>query len=184
MDENGAAPAGHARSRIMVDLNDEIVKAVGPPQAVAWFTGRPMERPVVAPVVWVFAPRIVRPDPSNRQKPTRADQSIGPPPQPNRAEPANGCRAVTFPLRCLGAGSSQCDPKNSISRREPALATPIWSAADMNDRERSSPHRGDRPSADLNHSVLWCCGFEVPAVLRHTRIGTSNPKTTLELLTC
>jgi hypothetical protein len=142
MDENGAAPAGHARSRIVVDLNDEIVKAIVPPQAVAWFIGRPVERPVVAPVVWVFAPGVVRPDSSNGQERVRAAQSIGPPPQPNRAEPANGSRAVTFPLRCLGTGSSQCDPKNSISRREPALATPIRSAADMNDRERSSPHRG------------------------------------------
>jgi hypothetical protein len=29
--------------------------------------------------------------------------------------------------------------------------------------------------------VRLVCGFEVPIVLRHTRIGTSNPKTTLEL---
>jgi hypothetical protein len=31
MDENGAAPTGYARLRIMVDFNDEVVKAVGPP---------------------------------------------------------------------------------------------------------------------------------------------------------
>ena len=140
MDENGTPPTGDARSRIMVDLNDEIVKPVGPAQAVAWFIGRPMERSVVAPVVWVFAPGVIRPYPPNRQEYTRAAQSIGPPPQPNRAEPANGRRAVTFPLRCVSAGSSQCHPKHPISRREPALAMSIRSAADMNDRERSSPH--------------------------------------------
>ena len=72
MDENGAAPAGHARPDIMVDLDDEIVKTVGPPQAVAWFIGRPLECLVVAPVVWVFAPGVVWPYPPNRQEHTRA----------------------------------------------------------------------------------------------------------------
>jgi hypothetical protein len=184
MDENGAAPTGHARSDIMVDLDDEIVKTVGAPQAVAWFIGRPLECSVVAPVVWVFAPGVVRPYPPNRQKHTRAGQSVGPQPQPNRAKPADGCRAVTFPLRCLGAGSSQCDPEHPISGREPALAMPTRSAADMNDRERSSPHGRSLRLPIQNRSILRCGGFEVPMVLRHTHLRTSNPKTTLELLTC
>jgi hypothetical protein len=71
MDENGTAPTGHARPFIVIDLNDEIVKAVGPPQAVAWFIGRPAERLIVAPVVWVFAPGVAWPDPPNRQKHVR-----------------------------------------------------------------------------------------------------------------
>jgi hypothetical protein len=142
MDENGTAPTGHARSRIVVDLNDEIVKAVGPLQAIAWFIGRLAERLVVAPIVRVFAPGIAWSDPPNRQKHTRARQSIGPPPQSNRAKPAGGRRAVAFPLRRLGAGSAQCNPEYPVSGREPALAMPIRSAADMNDGQRSSPHWG------------------------------------------
>jgi hypothetical protein len=98
MDENGTASTGHARSRIVVDLNDEIVKAVGPPQAVAWFIGRLAERLVVAPIVRILAPSIAWSDPPNWQKHTRARQAIGPPPQSNRAKPANGRRAVAFPL--------------------------------------------------------------------------------------
>ena len=59
MNEDGAAMAGHARARVMVDFDDEIVKPVAALEAVAWFIGRPPERPVVASVLGVFAPGIV-----------------------------------------------------------------------------------------------------------------------------
>ena len=119
----------------MVDFNNDIVEIVGSPQAVAWFIGRPVERPVVAPIMWVFAPGVGRPDSPNRQEHARAGQAVGPPPQPNRVKPAGGRPAVAFPLRCLDPGPAQGDPEHAVPRREPALAMEIRAAADMNDRK-------------------------------------------------
>jgi hypothetical protein len=90
--------------------------------------------------VWVFAPGVAWPDPPNWQKHTWAGQSIGPPPQPNRAKPTDGRRAIALALCRLGAGSPQRNPEHPISRREPALAGPTRPAADMNDLKRRSPH--------------------------------------------
>jgi hypothetical protein len=50
----------------MVDFHNEVVKAVGSAQAVAWFIGRPAKSSIVAPIPRVFAPGIIRPDPANR----------------------------------------------------------------------------------------------------------------------
>src|SRR5882757_5936342 len=50
MEEDSAASAGDARAGVVVDLDDEIVKVVLPPEPVPWFIGRPPERAVVATV--------------------------------------------------------------------------------------------------------------------------------------
>src|SRR5262249_28649826 len=71
MQENSAAATGHAGPRVVIDFDDQIVEAVGPRQAIAWFTGRPLERLVVAPIGWVFTPGVVRPDPPDRQQSAR-----------------------------------------------------------------------------------------------------------------
>ena len=44
MDEHGAAAPGHARPRVVVDFDDQIVEAVVPAKPIAWFIGRPPER--------------------------------------------------------------------------------------------------------------------------------------------
>ena len=45
VDEHGAAAKSHARARVVVDLDEQVVQAVGPEQAVAWFIGPPAEWP-------------------------------------------------------------------------------------------------------------------------------------------
>jgi hypothetical protein len=62
VDEHGAAAKSHARPRVVIDLDQHVVEAVGPQQAVAWFIGRSAEWPVVAAVVRVLAPGVVRAD--------------------------------------------------------------------------------------------------------------------------
>ena len=71
MNEYSAAVAGNARARVMVDFDDEIVKPIVALEVVAWFIGRPPERQVVAPVLGVFAPGIVRSYATDRQEGTR-----------------------------------------------------------------------------------------------------------------
>ena len=124
----------------MVDFNDKIVEAVGPPQAVAWFIGRPAKRPIVAPIMWVFAPGVIWPDLPGWEEHGWARQTVGAPPQPYRVKPARGRCSVAFALRCLDARPALGSPEHPVPGREPALAGQIRPAADMNDGKGSSSH--------------------------------------------
>ena len=62
-----------------LSLHEEF-EAVGAAQPVAWFIGRPPEGVVVAPVMRVLAPGIVRADAAHRQQCPRPRQAIGAPP--------------------------------------------------------------------------------------------------------
>src|SRR5437588_4520765 len=84
MQEYSAAVAGKARSSVVVNFDNEIVQAVAAPQPGAWFSGRPVEGPVVPSIGRIFAPGIVGADPLDRQQGARPRQAVGSPPQPNR----------------------------------------------------------------------------------------------------
>ena len=58
MNEHRAAPASNSRSRIVVDLDNEVVKRIVAAQPVAWFIGRPAEWLVIAPILRILAPGI------------------------------------------------------------------------------------------------------------------------------
>jgi hypothetical protein len=58
MDEHSAAAPRNTRAGVVIDLDDDVVQAILAPKPIAWFIGRPMERPIVAAVLRVFAPRI------------------------------------------------------------------------------------------------------------------------------
>jgi len=60
VDEYGAAAAGDTRPRVVVDLHDEIIEMVLPPQPVAGRSLDEPNRPVVAPVGRVLAPGVRR----------------------------------------------------------------------------------------------------------------------------
>jgi hypothetical protein len=68
MQEYSAAATGNARPSVVVDFDNQIVEAVGAPQPVAWFIGRPVEGPVVAPIGRIFAPGVVRANAPDRQQ--------------------------------------------------------------------------------------------------------------------
>src|SRR6266545_3609572 len=78
--EHRAAAPGHPRSGIVVDLDDQVVKGVVAPEPVAWFIGRPPERPVVAPIPGIFTPSHLRVDAPGGQERARLGVAIGPPP--------------------------------------------------------------------------------------------------------
>ncbi len=58
MNENGAAAPRHPRPGIVVDLDNQVIKAVIPSKPVAWFIGRPTERAVIAAIRRIFTPYV------------------------------------------------------------------------------------------------------------------------------
>ena len=145
VDENSAAAAGDARPSIVVDFDDEIVEAVVAAQAVAWFSGRPLVGVVVTPIVRVLAPSVVSGDPANRQACLRPRQTVGAPPQPDRAKAAGRRAAVAFALVGLDAGAAERDRYGNRTGGQPALASPAWPGIDVDDGKRSPSHGRDRP---------------------------------------
>src|SRR5450759_4558887 len=61
MDEHGAAAPGHARARVVVDLDDEVVERVLAREPVGLGAGRQLDRPIVMTVTGVLAPAVVAP---------------------------------------------------------------------------------------------------------------------------
>jgi hypothetical protein len=67
MDEHRAAAAGQARPRIVIDLDDEVIKMIIAPKAVARLPRRDADRAIVmSAVARVFAPSVQRSDAAKR----------------------------------------------------------------------------------------------------------------------
>src|SRR5690348_12750884 len=131
MNEDSTAVAGDPRTRVMVDLDEEIIEPVGALEPVAWFIGRPPERPVVAPVFGIFTPGIVRRDRPNRQLRARARQTVSAPPQPHRTELPCRRRAIAFAFRRLDAGPAQGGANSALPRHEPGLPAQLRPGVNM-----------------------------------------------------
>jgi len=146
MQEYSAAAASNARPSVMVDFDNEIVEAVGAPQPVTWFIGRPVEGPVVPPIGRVFAPGVVGANPPDRQQGARPRQAVGSPPQPNRMKLPGRRRAVAFPLDRFDAGPAQCRPYRAMSHHHPALRAPLRAGTDIDcgKMDRGKMDRGQR----------------------------------------
>src|SRR5262249_56774729 len=63
VEKHGTSPPGHARTGIVVDLDDYVVEVIVAPKAVAWLIGRAPERPVVTSIFGIFTPRSMWIDP-------------------------------------------------------------------------------------------------------------------------
>src|SRR5205807_2426743 len=98
MDEDGAAALGDPRPDVVVELDNEVVKVVRPPQAVARLSVAKPNGTVVAGVGRVFAPGVRGVDAADRQKGARSQAPVGPPPHPHRMEPPPRGRAVALAL--------------------------------------------------------------------------------------
>jgi len=96
MQEHRAAAAGHPRTGIVVDLDDEIVEMVVPPQPVAWFSGRAAEGAVIAPVGGIFAPGNVTGNASDGQQCPWPRMPVRPPPQADEPKPPARCGPIAF----------------------------------------------------------------------------------------
>src|SRR5262245_45872932 len=107
MQEDRAAAPGHPRAGIVVDLDDQVVKPVAAPEAVAWFIDRPSEGAVVAAVGRILAPGQVHPDPPDRQPRRWPRSPIRALPQAQRPETPGRGRPIAFPLVGPDAGAPQ-----------------------------------------------------------------------------
>lgn len=136
MDKHGAAAASDAGSRVVVDFDNEIIKIVRAPQTVAWFTGRPPERPVIAPVGRVLAPGIQRPDSPNPQPCHGPRPPIRPPPQSERAKAATRRAPIAFALVSPDAGAAKRHRHGQRTGKQPALLAPSRPRADANKAQR------------------------------------------------
>ena len=130
MDKDGTAPPGDPGSRVVVNLDNHVVKAVVAPEPIAWVIGRPPEGMVVAPIRRVFAPRILRPDAAGRQECARPTQPIGPPPQPHGSKPAARRAAVALAFIGLDAGPTQRDRQGHGAGEQPTLGSQARPNAD------------------------------------------------------
>ncbi len=140
MDEDGAAAASHARLRVVVDFDDHVVEAVATAEPVAWFIGRAPEGLVIAPVVGVLAPGIVRADAADRQQCPWAWQAIGAPPQPHRAKSAARGTAIAFALIGLDAGAADRNGYRQGAGKQPTLRFAARPGADADRAKCGSFH--------------------------------------------
>ncbi len=171
MDENGTAAPGHAGPGVVIEFDNQIVKAVVTAEPVAWFIGRPAECLIIAAVCRVFAPGVMKSDPAHREQSPWPRQTIGAPPQANGVKPAGWRGAVAFALGRLDSGAAERDARRPECPRtpdQPPLAMLARPGADTNETKRSSSHPG--PLDSLNSqpaSALVSLAF----VLRARRRG-------------
>jgi hypothetical protein len=60
MDKYCAAPAGNAGARVLVYFDNEVIEMIVTPEPVAELTACHLDCPIVAAVLWVFAPSVHR----------------------------------------------------------------------------------------------------------------------------
>lgn len=141
MNENRAAAPRYARPHIVVDFDNEIIKAVAAAEPVAWSIGRAPKRSIVAPVGGVLAPRIVDADGLDGKQAARPWQAIGPPPDPNGVKAAGWGAAIAFPLVDFDPAPPQRDPQwPAGSGDQPTLRAPAGPPTQRNGLHRILPH--------------------------------------------
>jgi hypothetical protein len=110
VNENRAAAPRDARPRIVVDFDNEIIKAVITTEPVAWFIGRAPKWLVVTAIGRILAPGIAFTDGADGKQAARPRQAIGPPPDSNGMKAAGGSAPIAFPLVGLDPAPPQRDP--------------------------------------------------------------------------
>jgi len=109
VDEHGAATAGDARPRVVVELDDQIVKLVQALETVAGSVGIAPDRLVVVAIPGVFAPGVIAADTPDRQLGHWPSHPVGAPPQPPQPERAARGAAVTLALVGPNAAATERD---------------------------------------------------------------------------
>ena len=116
MHENGAAASRHARARIMVELDDQIVEVILSSQAVPWLAGFAADGAIVSAIAGVFAPGVIPADRTQGKQRMRTRHAIGAPPQPPQPETATRRRAVAFTFVGIDPASPKRDRQHELPR--------------------------------------------------------------------
>ncbi len=96
MDEDGAAAVTDTRARVVIDFNNEVVETVRAPETVTRRAFQQADRLIVAAVVRVFAPAVIRPNGPHGQSGARPRRAVGSPPKPDQPETPARRRAVAL----------------------------------------------------------------------------------------
>ncbi len=121
VDEHGASPPGHARARVVVDFDNQIIEMIVAPQPVPGLAGRQFKGPVVAPVGGILAPGVIAPDAANRQPRHWPDPAVRAPPEPHHPKPAARRRAITLALVGPDAAAAERHRQNPRASEQPAF---------------------------------------------------------------
>ena len=141
MDEHGAAAAGDARPRVVVDLDNQIVETVVAPEPVAWFIGRPAER---------LDCSAGRPDPRTRRRRGR----YGAPGAMSAA--AAGDRPATT------AAPAETDPRG-VPPSPSRLFASDAGAAERNRHARTGPARSQPCDRRPGRGLTWIAAKRNPS---------------------
>lgn len=141
MDEDRAAAPGDARACVVVNFDNQIIELIITPKTVAGIPPGKQNVAVVAPVVRVFAPGVLRADSARRKGGGRPRQAIRPPPQPQQPESAARRCAITFALVGQNAAAPQRDRKRLRTGDQHGARACGGGFAHVNGAERS-PHAG------------------------------------------
>jgi hypothetical protein len=120
MQEHGTAAAGGAGTRVVVDLDDEVIEMVVAPEPVAARIAGAPDRLILMPVGRVLAPGVGWRDGANGQVRARPHVAVGAPPQPARVEGAARGAAVAFALVGEDAAAPERDRDGPAVQRQPA----------------------------------------------------------------
>ncbi len=134
--KHGAASVGDPRAPVVIELDHEIVEMIRPPQAVPWFIGRAVERPIVAAVAGIFTPGQIGRNASRRQGGGWARMAVRPPPQAQQPEPTprSGAVALEFVGPNAGAAEHDRDGKRSCEHHPPGPVARQGAYADQGER--------------------------------------------------
>jgi hypothetical protein len=189
VDEHGATAASDPRPGIVVNLHDEVVEMILPPQPIARRSIGTPNRPVVAPVGRVLAPGVRRANPSHRQTRAGPRAAVGPPPNAQRAEAAAWGCPVAFDFIRLDAAAPERHLQTQRPGDEPSPAPVSYPGRYRHPRKGASPmakpcceHRGCVLPAMTHLGLLFhprmfyfapCPDGGVPAAkrIRSGRIG-------------
>ena len=144
MEKNCASPPRDPWTRIVVELDDKVVKSINAPQAIARCPGRTPERPIVVTVRRILAPGKVRRYAPHREQGCGAGVAIGPPPQPYEPKTAARGPAVAFELVGTYAATTEHNRDSPGAGQQDALRPQTRSRTDPNHRHTARSHRGAR----------------------------------------
>ena len=122
MDEHRAAASGDTRPRIVINLDDEVIKIVHACQPISACACGYFDRPIVLAVSGIFAPTVRRGYALYRQRCRRAWVLVRAPPQTPEPEAAARRGAIALALVGLDSAVSKRHWKSQQPCPEPAPA--------------------------------------------------------------
>src|SRR5262249_55588772 len=107
MDEHRATASGDTRPRIVINLDDEVIKIIDARQPISACGCGHFDWPIILAVSGIFAPTIRRGYALYRQRCRRTRVLVRTPPQPPEPEAAARRAAIAFALVGLDSAASE-----------------------------------------------------------------------------